>query len=105
MVDDKSGALLVFSYNVGDKSYSTYSITPGAASVPRGRLVITGNVWTYPWHEIDKGKTTYFRVLNVFTAPDTIEFRQEYLTDRAHWTRTATEQEHRLRPVSSPALG
>ncbi|MEO6966714.1 MAG: hypothetical protein ABI076_12605 [Acidobacteriaceae bacterium] len=57
----------------------------------------------YLWHEIDKGKMTYFSVLNVFTTPDTIEFRQEYSQDRVRLTRMATGHDQPLRAVSSSA--
>ena len=39
------------------------------------------------------GKTTYFRVVNVWSSPTTIDYRQEYSTDLVNWTKTATGHE------------
>ncbi len=100
-VDGKSEALLVFFYNAKDRSYSTYPVAAGADAVQRAKLTIEGNVWTYPWQQTEKGKTTYFRVVNIFTSQDTIEFRQEYSLDQLHWERMAAGHEHRVRQAES----
>lgn len=97
LVNGESKAFIVFAYNAKDKSYSSYPIAPGADSVHRSNLVIAGNVWTYPWQEVERGKTMHFRVVNVFTSPGTIQFRKEYSADEKHWTLMATGQEHRVR--------
>ena len=96
-VDGSSAAILVFAYSSKEDSYVTYPIVPGADIVHRGKLVIQDNVWIYPWQEIKKGKTTYFRVVNIFTSADTIEFRQEFSQDQVHWMLTATGNERRMR--------
>jgi hypothetical protein len=38
----------------------------------------------------------YFQVVNTFTAPETIEYRQEFSEDQQHWTVTAKGLEHKL---------
>jgi len=88
-VNGESKALIVFTYNNKDKTYTTYPILAGGGAAGKGKLVIDGNVWTYPWENTEQGKTTYFRVVNVFTAPGKIEYRQEFSTDNQKWTLMA----------------
>jgi hypothetical protein len=85
-VDGESKALIVFTYNAKDDAYTTYPIPAGGGEPSSGKLLIKGNVWTFPWESKEGGKTTYFQVVNVFTAPDTIEYRQEFSADKSHWT-------------------
>jgi hypothetical protein len=94
-VDGDSKVLLVFTYNQSKNEYTSYQIPQGGGESGSGRLLIEGNVWTFPWQVGEEGKTTYFRVVNVFAAPDTIEFRQEFSTDQAHWTLMAKGTEHK----------
>ena len=61
-----------------------------------GTLTIEGNVWTFPWETTEKDVTTYFRVVNTWTTPDHIDFRQEYSTDKTHWTLMAKGQDDRV---------
>jgi len=89
IVNGKSSALLVFTYDEKTDMYGTYAIPAGGGNANHGTLLIRGNVWTYPWEQTENGHTTYFRVVNVFTAPDTIEFRREFSTDKQHWTAMA----------------
>ncbi len=88
-VNGESKALIVFTYDDKDKTYTTYPIPVGGNSAGKGKLLIEGNVWTYPWEDTEQGKTTYFRVVNVFTAPGKIEYRQEFSTDKVKWTLMA----------------
>jgi len=89
-VNGESKALIVFAYSDKDKTYSTYPIpVGGGGSAGKGKLVIDRNVWTYPWENTEEGKTTYFRVVNVFTGPGTIEYRQEFSADQVKWTLMA----------------
>lgn len=86
--------LSVYTYDAKADVYHVYGIPetgedPGAA----GKLIIKGNVWTFPWEYSDKGKTVYFHVVNVFTTPKTIEYRQEFSTDQIHWTLMAKGHE------------
>jgi len=84
-VNGESKALIVFTHNDKDKTYTTYPIPVDGGTAGTGKLLIEGNVWTYPWENIEQGKTTYFRVVNVFTAPGKIEYRQEFSTDKVKW--------------------
>ncbi|MGD0628800.1 MAG: hypothetical protein ABR987_05580 [Terracidiphilus sp.] len=88
-VNGESKVLIVFTYNAKDNVYTSYQIPPDGSAAGSGTLLIDGNTWTFPWQSKDGDKTTYFRVVNVFTAPDRIEFRQEFSTDQAHWTLMA----------------
>lgn len=88
-VNGESKALIVFIYDDKDKTYTTYPIPVGGGSAGNGKLIIDGNVWTYPWENTAEGKTTYFRVVNVFAASGKIEFRQEFSTDKVKWTLMA----------------
>jgi hypothetical protein len=85
-VDGDSKILLVFTYNPKDKTYTSYQIPLDGSEPGRGKLLIDGNVWTFPWQTTEGDKTTWFRVVNTFTAPGRIEFRQEFSTDQTHWT-------------------
>jgi hypothetical protein len=92
-VNGESKALIVFTYNDKSKTYTTYPIPVDGGSPGSGKLLINGNVWIYPWENTDGGKTTYFRVVNTFTAPNKIEYRQEFSTDREKWTLMAKGSE------------
>jgi hypothetical protein len=85
-VDGVSKALIVFTFDAASGKYTSYPIPTDGSAAGSGRLEIQGNVWTFPWEAKDGDKTTYFRVVNVFTAPDTIEYRQEFSTDKVKWT-------------------
>lgn len=89
--------LSVYTYDAKAGIYHVYSIPEnGNDAGPAGKLIITGNVWTFPWEYHDKGKTVYFRVVNVFTTPQTIEYRQEFSEDKIHWTVMAKGHETRI---------
>lgn len=93
IVDGDPKILLVFTYNDKDHSYTSYQIPPHGGPVNSGSLLIDGNTWIFPWEITEQGKTTYFRVVNVWSSATTIEFRQEYSTDQKTWTQTATGHE------------
>ena len=88
-VDGDSKVLLIFTYSAKDKTYSTYQIPKDGGKPGNGRLEVSGNVWTFPWETTEGDVTTYFRVVNTFTTPDHIEYRQEFSTDKLHWTLMA----------------
>lgn len=94
-VDGESKVLLVFTFNAKENTYTSYQIPVAGGEPGTGKLLIDGNVWTFPWQVTEDGKTTYSRVVNVFASPDRIEFRQEFSPDNVHWTVTATGQETR----------
>jgi len=85
-VNGESKVLLVFTYDESKNEYTSYQIPPGGAAAGSGKLLIEGNRWTFPWETGEGPNKTYFRVVNIFTSPDRIEFRQEYSTDQVHWT-------------------
>jgi len=95
-VDGESKILLVFTYNEKENIYTSYQIPAGGQEPGTGKLLIDGNVWTFPWQVSEGGKTTYFRVVNVFVTPGRIESRQEFSADQVHWTVTAKALETRV---------
>lgn len=105
-VDGESKALIVFTYDAKEGVYRSYPIPSGGGEAGSGKLIIRGNEWTFPWESTDGGKTTYFRVVNVFPGPDAIEYRQEFSTDKIHWTLMARGSEKKEikpgRPSSPP---
>jgi hypothetical protein len=95
-VDGESKALIVFTYNEKENVYTSYPIPLDGGQAGAGKLYIEGNVWTFPWEETEGGKTTYFRVVNVFNTPYKIEYRQEFSSDKVHWTVTAKGNETKV---------
>ncbi len=96
IVNGKSTALLVFTYNAKDDLYTSITIPSGGGETGSGTLRISGAVWTYPWELRDGAKTIQFRVVNVFHGPDRIEFRQEYSTDGEHWMLMGKGEERKI---------
>jgi hypothetical protein len=95
MVNGESKVLLVFTYVEKQNSYTTYQIPQGGGEPGSGKLFIDGNTWEFPWR-VTGDKITYFRVVNVFVAPDRIEYRQEYSADKEHWTVMAKGTERKI---------
>jgi hypothetical protein len=95
-VDGESKALIVFTYNAKDNTYTSYPIPTDGSGAGSGKLLVDGNTWTFPWQITDAGKTTYYRVVNVFEAPDRIRYRQEFSSDKVNWTVTAKGLETKL---------
>jgi len=91
-----SRVLLVFTYKGGDTYGVTYVPADGSRAIS-GELLIDGNTWTYPGQQNKLGQTTYFRNVNVFTNPDTIEFREEFSVDQQTWTLMAQGRETRIK--------
>lgn len=96
-VNGESKTLIVFTYNSKDDTYNSYPIPAGGGEPASGKLTIKGNVWTFPWEDKIDGKVMYFQVVNVFTAPGVIEYRQEFSEDKAHWTVTARGHEEKVK--------
>jgi hypothetical protein len=94
-VNGESKVLLVFVYNQTKNEYTSYPIPADGSEAGSGKLQIEGNVWTFPWQTKEGDATTYFHVVNVFLAPDRIEFRQEFSSDNVHWTVMAKGTETR----------
>jgi hypothetical protein len=95
-VNGESKVLIVFTFDPRTNIYTSYQVPPDGSAARSGTLSIEGNTWTFPWQSKDEDKTTYFRVVNVFTAPDRIEFRQEFSTDRVHWILMAKGMEKKI---------
>jgi hypothetical protein len=95
-VNGESKDLMVFTYDPKEDSYHSYSVPAGGGEGGSGKLLINGNVWTFPWDREEDGKIFHFRVVNVFTTPGSIEYRQEFSDDKVHWTVTAKGLEHKL---------
>ncbi len=95
-LNGESKALIVFTYSAKDDTYTTHPIPAGGGAPGSGKLLIKGNTWTFPWEVKKDGKTTYFRVVNVFTSSDAIDYRQEYSSDQEHWTATQTGHETKV---------
>lgn len=85
-VDGDSKVLIVFTYNSKDNIYTSYQIPQEGGAPGSGKMTVEGNVWTFPWQVTDGDKTTFFRVVNTFTTPNRIEYRQEFSTDKLHWS-------------------
>ena len=93
IVNGASAALIVFTYSAKTKQYATTTIVP-EAEPHAGTLIVDGATWTFPWQDTDeKGNVVYLRVVNTFSAPGTIEYRQEFSRDRQHWTVDARGHE------------
>lgn len=95
-VNGESQVLLVFTYNPAKNVYTSYNIPQGGKDAGVGTLLIDGDTWTYPWESSEGGKKTWYRVVNVFSGPDRIAFRQEFSEDNVHWTVMARGDERRV---------
>ena len=96
IVNGDSKVLLVFTYIDQQRMYTSYPIPKNGDPVSSGRLQIIGNVWTFPWQVTQGSQITFFHVVNVFTAPDHIEYAQEFSTDNVHWTTMAKGTETKI---------
>ena len=85
-VNGESKDLIIFTRDPKEDIYHSYSVPADGGEAQSGKLLIKGNVWTFPWEDKQDGKTIYFHVVNVFTAPGAIEYRQEFSEDQVHWT-------------------
>lgn len=96
-LDGAPKALLVFTYDPAQDRYASYPVVPGSDAAHAGVLIIQGRDWIFPWDDTEQGKTTHFRVVNTWSSPDSIEFRQEYSADGEHWITMAKGHETRTR--------
>jgi hypothetical protein len=87
--------LLVFTCK-DEHDCTSYQIPPAGGEAGSGKVVLDGSTWTFPWSSTEGGKTTYFRVVNVWSSATTIEYRQEFSTDQEHWTRMASGHEAKI---------
>jgi len=96
MVNGESKVLLIFTYVEKQNSYTTYQIPQGGGEPGSGKLFIEGNTFEFPWRVTGSERITYFRVVNVFTNPNQIEYREEYSADKEHWTIMAKGTEKKI---------
>ena len=96
IVNGDPKVLLVFTCR-DEHNCSTYQIPPDGAEPGSGKVLLDAGTWTFPWSTTESGKTTYFRVVNVWTSATTIEMRQEFSTDQEHWTKMASGHEEKRR--------
>jgi hypothetical protein len=99
IVDGDPKVLIVFTCNGHGNTCTSYQIPPDGSEPGSGEMVIDGDTWKFPWTSTVGGKTTWFRVVNVWSSPTTIEYRQEFSTDQVHWTRTSGGHEVRVSPT------
>jgi hypothetical protein len=92
IVDGDPKILLVFTCK-GQHDCMSYQIPADGSKAGSGKVVLDGKTWMFPWESTEDGKTTYFRVVNVWTSATTIDFRQEFSSDREHWTVMASGHE------------
>ena len=95
-LDGTSQALLVFTYHPDKNLYTSYVIPQDGSAAHSGTLEIHGDTWIFPWEVTENGTTVYYRVVNIFTSRNSIQFRSEFSTDKQTWTPTATGTELRL---------
>jgi hypothetical protein len=93
IVDGDPKVLIVFTCTRPDHYCTTYQIPTDGSGPNSGTMLVEGNVWTFPWQTTDGGKTTYFRVVNVWSSPTSLDYRQEFSTDKVNWTKTASGHE------------
>ncbi len=95
-VNGESKALIVFTYDAAKDVYTTYPIPSDGSKAGSGKLLIQGNTWTFPWEDENGGKPVYFRVVNVWSSPTSIEYRQEFSRDKEKWTLMAKGSEQKV---------
>jgi hypothetical protein len=96
IIDGKSRALIVFFYDPVAKRFGSYPISVGADAVHPASVLVDEKTITFPWDIEDRGKTVHMRIVNTFTTPDTLDFRQEYSDDGKTWIAMATGVEHKV---------
>jgi hypothetical protein len=95
-VDGVSKVLLIFTFVPSENRYATYQVPQDGGQPGSGKLFIFGNVWIFPWESTESDKQIHFRVVNTFSAPDRIEYRQEFSADDEHWTVMAKGLETKI---------
>jgi len=70
----------------------------GADTVHPTTVVVDDKSITFPYDMQDNGKTVHMRIVNTFTTPDSIDYRQEYSEDGQKWVTMATGVERRVSP-------
>lgn len=96
IVDGDPKILLVFTCRPDGRTCSSYQIPSDGSDSGSGALTLDDKKWIFPWSANKDGKTTFFRVVNVWSSANTIEFSQEFSADQVHWTTMATGHETRV---------
>ena len=96
IVNGTPAAFIVYTYDEAQHLYHIHTVPKDGGDAHAGTLVIDGTTWTFPWQDKDGERTVYARVINVFSDPNTIQYRQEWSYDNVHWTKTADGVEHRV---------
>ena len=95
-VNGVSRVLLVFSYKAGD-TYWISEVPADTGHAASSTVIISGGVWTFPGQSTKLGQTTYFRTVDIFNGTDSIDFREEFSTDKENWTLMSKGHESRVR--------
>jgi len=93
IVDGESKILIVFTCTRPDNYCTSYQIPADGGNPSSSTMLVEGNTWTFPWQTTEGGKTTYFRIVNVWSSSSSIDYRQEFSTDQANWTLSASGHE------------
>ena len=96
IVDNDPKILLVFTCSGKDSTCTSYQIPADGSDAHSAKMTIEGDRWTFPWSVSENGKTTWFRVVNVWPTSTTIEYRQEFSTDQVHWTPMSVGHEVKI---------
>ena len=96
-VNGESKVLIVFTCDSAGHACTSYQVPPDGSEPGSGKLLIDGNTWIFPWQQTEHGKTTYYRVVNVFKSPTQIEYRREFSPDKTNWTIMARGNEVKLK--------
>src|SRR5579863_506558 len=95
-VNGVSASMLVFTYKGGD-TFNEAAVQAATGQANNGTVVIAGGVWTFPGVSHQYGQATYFRVVNIYSNNDNLDYREEYSTDQLTWTLMAKGHETRIR--------
>jgi len=95
-VNGVSASMLVFTYKGGD-TFSEAAVQVATGQANNGTLMIAGGVWTFPGVSHKLGQVTYFRVVNIYSDNDHLDYREEFSTDQQNWTLMAKGHETRVR--------
>src|SRR5690242_20696300 len=95
-VNGVSRVMLVFSYKAGD-TYWISEVPADTGHAASSTVIVSGGVWTFPGQSTKLGQTTYFRTVDIFNGTDSIDFREEFSTDKENWTLMSKGHESRVR--------
>ena len=96
IVNGDPKVLLVFTCRTDGHACSAYQIPSNGAAPGSGALMLNDKTWVFPWTFKTNGKIIRVRVINTWSSPRTIEFRQEFSNDGVHWTKMASGHEVRI---------